>query len=152
VRRSIILVIAVACLFCAPAAGAAAPFRGLYDEYLRTGVVRGCAHSEAQLQAALTSIPADIQAYDPAFSDALNAALEDRAAGCAAPPPHGASPASGATKAADGSPGPARVSVPSLPPPTASGPSALPVQLAFAGMLASVALLAAAVLVPRRRT
>jgi hypothetical protein len=144
VRRSIILCLAIACLASAAPAQGAPSFRALYDEYLRSGLVSGCAHSEAELQAALTSIPADVEAYDPGFSDALNAALENRAAGCAAAAP--APPARKGQTAADGSPGPARVRAPLTPAPEPSGPSVLPVQLLFLGALAAAALFTAVLL------
>jgi hypothetical protein len=145
-RRSIILAVAVACLAATTTPADAAPrFRALYDEYLRSGQISGCAHSEAELESALTSIPADIQAYDPAFSDALNAALEDRAAGCSAPPSPGSGGTAGAT-ASDGSPGPPPVTVPPAPAPAPSGPSALPLELLFLGGLAVAGLLTAVVL------
>lgn len=147
-RRSIILAVAVACLAATTTPADAAPrFRALYDEYLRSGQISGCAHSEAELESALTSIPADIQAYDPAFSDALNAALEDRAAGCSAPS-LGSGGNAGAT-ASDGSPGPPPVTVPRAPAPVPSGPSALPLELLFLGGLAAAGLLTAVVLSSR---
>jgi hypothetical protein len=90
----------------------------LYDEYRLRGLVRGCAHPEAELRDGLAQIPADIRAYDPGFADALNAALEQRAASCeggaALLPAQPVAPGGGAT-AADGSPGPA--GVPSTPAP-----------------------------------
>jgi hypothetical protein len=148
-RRSIILTVAVACLAAASTpAGAAPRFRALYDEYLRSGQISGCAHSEAELESALTSIPADIQAYDPAFSDALNSALEDRAAGCSVPVPGPSAGGAGVT-ASDGSPGPPPVTVPSAPAPAPSGPSALPLELLFHGGLAAAGLLTAVVLSSR---
>jgi hypothetical protein len=148
-RRSIILAVAVACLAAATTPAAAAPrFRALYDEYLRSGVISGCAHSEAELESALTSIPADIRAYDPAFSDALNSALEDRVAGCSGPAPEPAAGSAGVT-ASDGSPGPPPVAVPKAAAPAPSGPSALPLELLFLGGLAAAALLTVVVLSSR---
>ncbi len=151
-RRSLILALALAVLAAAaPPAHGAPRFRALYDEYRRSGLISGCAHSEAELQGALTSIPADIEAYDPGFSDALNAALEDRAAGCASPAPAPAG-TGGATTASDGSPGPSAPAVPRAPAPSPSAPSALPLQMLFLGVLAAVALLAGALLIrPGRR-
>jgi hypothetical protein len=138
-RRSLILALAVAFLFSAPSADGAPRFRALFDEYLRTGLVNGCAHSEEELQAALTSIPADIAAYDPSFADALNTALENRAGGCA---PRKLPSVGGAVRtAADGSPGPPLFKPPPSPAPAPSGPSALPLQLLIFGVFAAVALI-----------
>lgn len=143
-RRSLIMTLAVACLFFAPLADGAPRFRALYDEYLRTHSV-SCAHGEAELQAALTSIPADVQAYDPGFADALNTALETRAAGCEQRLPSVGGPV---RTAADGSPGPPVLKPPPTPAPVPSGPSALPLQLLVFGVLAAVTLIV--LLLPRR--
>jgi hypothetical protein len=126
-RRPLLLApLAIALIVGAFAASAAgSTFSSLYREYLTTGGVNGCAHSQAELQAGLTSIPADIQAYDPGFADSLNAAIDQRTLGCSsqgqaqAPPSH-------VPAAADGSPRPGRVPVsgPSTLP--GSGPSSLP--------------------------
>jgi hypothetical protein len=144
-RRGMILALAVACLFFAPLADGAPRFRALYDEYLRTHSVIGCAHGEAELQAALTSIPADIEAYDPGFADALNTALETRTAGCE---PRLPSLGGAVRNASDGSPGPPFLKPPPSPAPAPSGPSALPLQLLVFGVLAAVALIV--LLLPRR--
>ena len=103
----------LAVVLAAPAAGST--FSDLYREYLTTGGVNGCAHSQTELQAGLTSIPADIQAYDPGFADSLNAAIEHRTLGCAS---QGQAPPTRLPAAADGSPRPGTVPV--------SGPSTLP--------------------------
>src|SRR3954470_6285864 len=116
-RRSLILALALASLLFAPSAGGASRFRALYDEYLHTHAVNGCAHGEGELQAALTSIPADVEAYDPGFADALNTALESRTAGCE---PRLPSVGGAVRPAADGSPGPP-VFIP--PPSPAPAPS-----------------------------
>lgn len=86
-------------------AAARADVDRLYDEYRSFGAVSGCAHSEAELRDGLAQIPADVRAYDPGFADALNSALEQRAASC----DEGAvAPGSleGGHLAFDGSPGP----------------------------------------------
>lgn len=86
-------------------AAAQADFQTLYDDYRSDGVIDGCTHSPSELSAGLTDIPADVREYDPGFTEAINAALEQAAAGC------GAAPQAAAIKneitAADGSPGPA---------------------------------------------
>jgi hypothetical protein len=97
---------AVLALVVALPGTAAADVLDLYGDYRRIGSVEGCDHSAAELRAALGDVPADINAYDPGFVDALNKALDRRAAGCA-----GAAqadrPSPAAVTAEDGSPGPA---------------------------------------------
>ncbi len=96
-----ILATAAALLLAAPAQ---ADFQTLYNDYRSDGVIDGCAYSAGELSSGLTDIPADVREYDPGFTDAINTALEQQAAGC------GAAPQAVATKnemtASDGSPGP----------------------------------------------
>lgn len=86
-------------------ASASADFQTLYDDYRADSVIDGCAYSSGELTGGLGDIPADIREYDPGFSNAINAALEQAAAGC------GSAATEAAPKnevfAADGSPGPA---------------------------------------------
>jgi hypothetical protein len=111
---------------------AAAEVLDLYGDYRRTGSVEGCDHSAAELRAALGDVPADINAYDPGFVDALNLALDRRAAGCA-----GAAQAgrllSAAVTAEDGSPGPASPRH-RLRPVPGSAPDRAPLVLLFGGV------------------
>lgn len=92
-----------------PSTAAAADFDQLFGEYRAAGSIEGCEHTTADLSDVLAAVPADIKAYDPGFVDALNAALEGRAAGCGGGR-GGALSASVevavAKTAADGSPGP----------------------------------------------
>ncbi|MEK6251454.1 MAG: hypothetical protein AABM43_05845 [Actinomycetota bacterium] len=134
---------AAALLLVAPAQ---ADFQTLYDDYRADGVIDGCAYSASELGSGLTDIPADVREYDPGFTDAINAALEQIATGC------GTAPAAAATKnevaAADGSPGPA------APHPLAvhaaeTGP-ALPGVLAALIVVLGAALATAAVVAVRR--
>ena len=85
---------------------ASADFQTLYDDYRSDGSIDGCAYSTAQLSSGLNGIPADVREYDPGFSDAINAALEQAAGGCGVSP-QAASDARNQISAADGSPGPA---------------------------------------------
>jgi hypothetical protein len=91
-----------------PGAAAGAGFDQLFGEYRATGNVDGCAHTTADLSEVLAAVPADVKAYDPGFADALNAALERRAAGCAGVRESLSVPldVAGTTRAGDGSPGP----------------------------------------------
>jgi hypothetical protein len=91
-----------------PAAATGAGFDQLFGEYRATGGIDGCAHTTADLSDTLAAVPADIKAYDPGFVDALNSALERRAAGCAGVGRNLSAPldALGTTRAVDGSPGP----------------------------------------------
>jgi hypothetical protein len=84
---------------------ASADFQTLYDDYRTDTVIDGCAYSSGELTSGLGDIPADIREYDPGFSNAINAALEQAAAGCGAAAPE-ATPKN-EVFAADGSPGPA---------------------------------------------
>jgi hypothetical protein len=101
-RIAILSAVATALLW--PAA-AQADFQTLYDDYNADGVIDGCAYPSSELSAGLNNIPADVREYDPGFTDALNTALEQVAAGC------GTAPQVAVTKnevtAVDGSPGPA---------------------------------------------
>ena len=139
------LTIAAAALLLA--APAQADFQTLYDDYHADGVIDGCSYSASELGAGLTDIPADVREYDPGFSDAINAALEQIAAGC------GTAPAVAATKnevvAADGSPGP---TVPrQLVVHAAEAGPALPGVLTALIVVMGAGLATAAVLVVRRR-
>jgi hypothetical protein len=99
------LTIAAAAAALLPAAPAQADFQTLYDDYRADGVIDGCAYSASELGSGLTDIPADVREYDPGFTDAINAALEQIAAGCSTAP--AAAPIKNEVAAADGSPGPA---------------------------------------------
>ena len=157
--RRIPLLAAVACaLFAAAPAAAGAQIDEIYNEYLGSGVVAGCAHTQAELETALKDIPADIRAYDPGFSIALTNALEQRAAGCDEAEQLAQDvlipTLFGTSEAADGSPGPAVASVsaaappsPPLPPETESGTW---IALLFAGLVALTGVLVFA-LRPRPR-
>lgn len=140
-RAAISLLAACLALALVPSAEAADVDR-LYDEYRSSGLIRPCAHSDAELRDGLAEIPADVRAYDPGFADAVNAALEQRAS-CGTAPASPASP-EGARLAADGSPGPA-AAAPSPVPAPAEGDDGSN-GLAHAGLLA-VAALAGAVAV-----
>lgn len=86
-------------------AGALADFQTLYNDYRADGVINGCSYSSSELSAGLSEIPADIREYDPGFEDAINAALDQIAAGCGVSPR--AVAAKNSVTASDGSPGPA---------------------------------------------
>ena len=143
-RILVMLTIAAAALLLA--APAQADFQTLYDDYHADGVIDGCSYSASELAAGLTDIPADVREYDPGFSDAINAALEQIAAGC------GTAPAVAATKnevvAADGSPGPAAPH-PLAVHAAATGP-ALPGVLVALIVVVGAGLATAAVLAVRR--
>lgn len=120
--RRILLLTAVASLLgtLSPAA-APAQLSDLYEEYLGSGVIAGCAHSQGELETALKEIPADIRAYDPDFATALRVALEQRAAGCAEAEQFAQDvlipTLFGTSEAEDGSPGPAVAAVSAIAPP-----------------------------------
>jgi hypothetical protein len=86
------------------AAAAEADFQTLYDDYRADGAIDGCAYTAGELSNGLGDIPADVRQYDPGFPEALNAALDQVAAGCHAAP---AAVSRNEVTAADGSPGPA---------------------------------------------
>lgn len=86
---------------------AQADFQTLFDDYRADGTIDGCNYSQGDLSAGLGSVPSDVRQYDPGFSDAINAAMEQAAAGCNASPSE-ASSIKNEISAADGSPGPAR--------------------------------------------
>jgi len=157
-RLTIAVSLAFAIVLCVPAA-AFGGFRELYDEYLQANAINGCAHTGAELQGALTSIPADISAYDPGFANAVNSALELRASGCKG----GGEALEGLLDevairidvADDGSAGPAppvAAATPALPP-AASAASELPIALILGSIvvLSGLFVLSTAGLRPRRR-
>ena len=158
--RRILFLVAVTCaLSAADPVAAPAQLDDLYDEYLSSGVIAGCAHTQADLEQALKGIPADIRAYDPGFSTALTNALEQRAAGCAEAEQLAEDvlipTLFGTSEAEDGSPGPAVAAVSVAPPPS---PPAAPetesgtwIALLFGGLGLLAALLVFS-LRPRRRT
>ena len=157
--RRIVFLAGVACaLWAVGPAAAGAQLDELYDEYLSSGVVAGCAHTQGDLEQALKDIPADIRAYDPGFATALTNALEQRASGCdeaeqlaedvLTPTPLGTS------EAPDGSPGPAAAAVsvapPRSPPAAPNTESGTWIALLFGGLLLFAAVLVFA-LRPRAR-
>ena len=84
---------------------AQADFQTLFNDYRADGTIDGCNYSESDLSAGLGSVPSDVRQYDPGFTDAINAALQQAAAGCNAGPQ--AASIANEVSAADGSPGPA---------------------------------------------
>jgi hypothetical protein len=83
---------------------AQADFQTLYDQYRAHGGIDGCAFSSGELSSGLADIPADVREYDPGFAVAINAALEQAAAGCGEGPQHAAA-IKNEISASDGSPG-----------------------------------------------
>jgi hypothetical protein len=118
-RRAIDVFLAVCLALALQPATAPAQVNRLYDEYRTAGLIRPCAHSEAELREGLAGIPADIRAYDPGFADALNAALEQHPS-CGKVSPAPATPGGGGV-AADGSPVPATAGAASAVAPAPSG-------------------------------
>jgi hypothetical protein len=100
------LTIAVAVVAMLLPSLAQADFQTLFNDYRADGTIDGCNYSQSDLSAGLSSVPSDVRQYDPAFSDAINAAMEQAAAGCNASPSE-ASSIKNEISAADGSPGPA---------------------------------------------
>ncbi len=143
-RRRLLATLLAALLAAGPAAATAqqprAGFQRLYDEYRRSGVIGGCSYREADLRAALAGIPADVEAYEPGFADALNVGLEQHAAGCARGPPEPAEPATATIVAADGSPGPA-IAPARAPIGAAEADTSMPIPLIALAALAGLALL-----------
>jgi hypothetical protein len=104
IRLSLALGIAAALALTAPGL-AQADFQTLFNDYRADGTIDGCNYSQSELSAGLSSVPSDVRQYDPGFSGAINAALEQAAAGCNASPQ--AASVRNEISAADGSPGPA---------------------------------------------
>ena len=150
------LVLALAAALLLPASATAAPaapqvgFQGLYDEYQKLGFVFGCAYRESDLRSALSSIPADIAAYDPGFADALDSALEQQASGCggalSSPFPQTPVSAAGTIIADDGSPGPANQRPLGTLPAPEKADTGIPAVLIVLASLLGIALLVAAAL------
>lgn len=78
----------------------AAAFDRVFKAYQETGRIDPCRFSEKELEQASSSIPNDIDAYAPDFRNALQAALEQRAAGGCRATPKERTGTTGATGAA----------------------------------------------------
>jgi hypothetical protein len=144
----------LALLFTLPPSAIAAPpragFLQLYDAYQRSGVIAGCSYREADLRAALKEMPADVEAYDPGFADALNAALEQHAAGCEEGISTAPAAATGVIVAADGSPGPA-IDPKRTADTAADAEASIPIPLIALAAVVALAALAGAALALRSR-
>jgi hypothetical protein len=105
-KRTGTLVVLLALLAIAPAAQANA-FKDIFGAYKKSGQVDACKWSARQLADAKDQVPNDIEQYAPDFPNALNDAIQKRAAG-------------GCAKSA--APAPATTSTPGAPPaqPTAT--------------------------------
>jgi hypothetical protein len=155
-RIPLITAVAVVLGMIAPATSPA-QLNQIYEEYLGSGVVGGCTHSQAELESALKDIPADIRAYDPGFATALTNALEQRAAGCEEAEQLAQDvlipTLFGTSEASDGSPGPTVAAVSVAPPPSPPAPPGVG-SGTWVGLLFGVLALLAAVMVfalrPRR--
>jgi hypothetical protein len=79
-RTGTLIVVLLALLALAPAAQANA-FKDIFGAYKRTGQVDACKWSAKQLTAAKQQVPNDIEQYAPDFPNALNDAIQKRAAG-----------------------------------------------------------------------
>jgi hypothetical protein len=105
-RRLALLTVTAALALSLVPSLAQADFQTLFNDYRADGTIDGCNYSQSELSAGLSSIPSDVRQYDPGFSNAINAALEQAAAGCNASPTAAAS-IRNEISASDGSPGPA---------------------------------------------
>ena len=154
--RRVALLAFLACLGAAVPAHAAG-VQTLYDEYLSVGAVSGCGHTSGELESALSSIPADIVAYDPGFEQALNAALEQRASGCNRVSEQADELRSdylgGAISAPDGSPGPPPAPLRSAlsPPPAPETPGSPIVAIPLAVGIGAAALTCLFTMLPAGR-
>ena len=152
-RRILILAAVASAVVAAGPTTATAQLDELYSEYLGSGVVAGCAHTQAELETALKDIPADIRAYDPGFAEALTSALEQRASGCEEAEQLAQDvlipTLFGTSEAEDGSPGPAvaavSVAAPPSPPAAPQTESGTWIALLFGGLAVIVSLLVYAV-------
>jgi hypothetical protein len=79
-RTGTLIVVLLAMLAVAPAAQATA-FKDIFGTYKKTGRVDDCAWSAKQLSDAKRQVPNDIHQYAPDFPNALNDAIQMRAAG-----------------------------------------------------------------------
>lgn len=115
-RTGTLIVVLLALLAAAPAAQAG-PFKDIFASYKKTGRVDACAWSAQQLADAKRQVPNDIEQYAPDFPNALNDAIQRRAAGGCAK--SAAAPAATTTAAAGGSsPGPGPTATTGVPPGT----------------------------------
>jgi len=115
-RTGTLIVVLLGLLAAAPAAQAG-PLKDIVASYKKTGRVDVCAWSAQQLADAKRQVPNDIEQYAPDFPNALNDAIQRRAAGGCAK--SAAAPAATTTAAAGGSsPGPGPTATTGVPPGT----------------------------------
>ena len=79
-RTGTLILVLFALLALAPAAQASA-FKDIFGAYKKTGQVDACKWSAQQLADAKRQVPNDIEQYAPDFPNALNDAIQTRAAG-----------------------------------------------------------------------
>src|SRR5947208_10181105 len=79
-RTGTLIVVLLTLLAIGPAAQANA-FKDIFGAYKKTGQVDACKWSAKQLTAAKQQVPNDIEQYAPDFPNALNDAIQKRAAG-----------------------------------------------------------------------
>jgi len=99
-RTGTLIVVLLALLAVAPAAQANA-FKDIFGAYKKSGQVDGCKWSAQQLADAKRQVPNDIEQYAPDFPNALDDAIQKRAAGgcskSAAAPPAATTPTGGSS-------------------------------------------------------
>ena len=103
-RTGTLIVVLLAFLAVAPAAQANA-FKDIFGAYKKTGRIDGCTWSARQLADAKGQVPNDIEQYAPDFPNALDDAIQHRAAGgCAksAATPTAATPAAAPSSGSGG--------------------------------------------------
>jgi hypothetical protein len=104
-RTGTLIAVLLALLAAVPAAQANA-FKDIFGAYKKTGQVDACTWSAQQLADAKRQVPNDIEQYAPDFPNALNDAIQKRAAGGCSKQAAATTPAATTT------------------PPTSSGPTA----------------------------
>jgi hypothetical protein len=125
-RTGTLIAVLFALLALAPAAQANA-FKDIFGAYKKTGRVEACTWSAAQLADAKRQVPNDIEQYAPDFPNALDDAIQRRAAGGCSK--SAAAPAATAPAAGGAPPGPtATTGVPPGTTPAAPASSAQPPQ------------------------
>ena len=118
-RTGTLIVVLLALLAVAPAAQASA-FKDIFGAYKKNGQVDACKWSARQLADAKRQVPNDIEQYAPDFPNALNEALQKRAAGGCSE--DATAPAGSTTAPAGGSSsGPGPTATTGVPPGTTPG-------------------------------
>jgi hypothetical protein len=125
-KRMTTLILTLLTVLALASAAQANEFKDIFGAYRKSGAVDGCKYTAKQLADAKRQVPNDIEQYAPDFPNALDDAIQKRAAGgCAkAATAAAAGATAGAPAGSPGGPGPTATTAP----PTTASPGPAPGQ------------------------